>query len=360
MPKVATDDKANSKSESRPQPYAPSWADRFTAWVERLPGSSWSYYLGIGLVLLLVQAIVLWIEGAFPIGTFLPIQGFQAGVIAFFLALFHYLDERADAALTTLRPALKASEEEYRRLRYQVTTLPARPTLLASLAILISFIVMEHVIWRSLPSSFDALATSPISCALLYFIYRLLWWIFGTLIYHTIHQLRVINRIFTRHTRINLFRMRPLYAFSSVTALTAVSLTVIPYAWMAINPGTLSDPTAIGITLPFIALGLASFVWPLLGVHRLLVEEKERLLDEGSLRLEASIVELQQRMDSGNLERMDDLYKAIASLEIQQNTLKRIPTWPWQPETVRWLVTALVLPLALWIIQFVLQRMLAP
>jgi hypothetical protein len=359
MPKVAPDDKANSQRESKPQPYAPSWADRFTAWVGRLPGPSWLYYLGLGLVLLLAQAIVLWIEGAFPIGTFLPVQGFLAGVIAFWLVLFHYLDERAGAALTTLRPALKASEEEYRRLRYQVTTLPARPTLLASLAILISFIVIEHAIFRSLPSSFDALATSPISRALLYFIYRLLWWIFGTFIYHTIHQLRVINGIFTRHTRINLFRMKPLYAFSSVTALTAVSLTVIPYAWAAIN-GTLSDPIAIGMTFPFTILAFASFVWPLLGLHRLLTEEKERLLGEASLRFEAAIAELHQRMDSGKLEGMTDMNMAIASLELEQSALNRIPTWPWQPETVRWLVTALVLPLGLWIIQFVLQRILSP
>jgi len=116
MAKVAPDDKANSQRESKPQPYAPSWADRFTAWVGRLPGPSWLYYLGLGLVLLLVQAIVLWIEGTFPIGTFLPVQGFLAGVIAFWLVLFHYLDERAGAALTTLRPALKASEEDCVRL----------------------------------------------------------------------------------------------------------------------------------------------------------------------------------------------------------------------------------------------------
>ena len=359
MPKVAPDDKANSMSESKPRPYAPSWADRLTAWVGRLPGSSWLYYLGIGLVLLLVQAIVLWIEGAFPIGTFLPIQGFLAGVMAFWLVLLHYLDERADAALATLRPALKPSEGEYGRLCYQVTTLPARPTLLTSLAILISFIVIEHVIFRSLPSSFDALATSPISWALLYFIYRLVWWIFGTFIYHTVHQLRVINRILTRHTRINLFRMKPLYAFSSVTALTAVSLTVIPYAWAAIN-GTLSDPIAIVLTLPFTILAFTSFVWPLLGLHRLLVEEQERLLGEASLRFEAAIVELHQRMDSGKLEGMTDMNMAIASLELEQSALNRIPTWPWQPETVRWLVTALVLPLGLWIIQFVLQRILGP
>jgi hypothetical protein len=43
--KVTTDDKANSRGKSKPQPYAPSWIDRLTAWVERLPGPSWSYYL---------------------------------------------------------------------------------------------------------------------------------------------------------------------------------------------------------------------------------------------------------------------------------------------------------------------------
>jgi len=31
-----------------------------------------------------------------------------------------------------------------------------------------------------------------------------------------------------------------------------------------------------------------------------------------------------------------------------------------KPETVRWLITALVLPLGLWLIQFVLQRVLGP
>ncbi len=59
MAKVAADDKANSKSEGNPQPYAPSWLNRFTAWVARLPGSSWLYYLGIGLVLFLIETVVL-------------------------------------------------------------------------------------------------------------------------------------------------------------------------------------------------------------------------------------------------------------------------------------------------------------
>ena len=91
-------------------------------------------------------------------------------------------------------------------------------------------------------------------------------------------------------------------------------------------------------------------------MHRAL----EVVRDAASLRFEAAVRELHKRVDTGQLEGMTDLNMALASLEIEQNAIKQIPTWPWQPETVRWLATALVLPLALWLIQFVTQRMLSP
>ena len=137
-----------------------------------------------------------------------------------------------------------------------------------------------------------------------------------------------------------------------------MSLTVGVYGWYAFNPETFHDPFSLGVASLVTVLALATFAWPFLGVHRLLVEEKERLLGEASLRFEAAMVELHQRVDSGNLREMDDVYKAIAGLEIEQKTIDGIPTWPWQIETVRWLVTALVLPLVLWAIQYVLQRVL--
>jgi hypothetical protein len=119
-----------------------------------------------------------------------------------------------------------------------------------------------------------------------------------------------------------------------------------------------SDPTALVIILPLTALGLASFVWPLLGIHRLLVQEKGRLLDEAALRFQATLAELHRRVDSGQLEGMDDLHKAMASLEIELSALDRVPTWPWRPETMRLLITALALPLLVWIVQYVLQSVL--
>jgi hypothetical protein len=358
MAKAARDEKANPRSGGKPQPYARSWANRFTAWVGRLPGPSWSYYLGLGLVLSIAQAIVLWVEGAFPAGT-LPVHGYLAGAIALILALFHYLDERAGAALATLRPALKASEQEYSELHYRLTTLPMGSTLLASLVVLAAALLNE--VFAGEPYRLEALDPFPISANLLRFVYILCWCVFGAFIYHTVHQLRLIDRIYTRHTRISLFRMKPLYAFSNLTAFTAGSLTVIPYGFLAVSPGVvINDPAVLVPVLIIQSVAVATFIWPQLGIHRLQVAEKDRLLDEVHQRLKATIVELHRRVDDGELEKMDELSGTFANLETESSILKGIPTWPWQPETVRWLVTALVLPLGLWVVQFVLQRVLGP
>jgi hypothetical protein len=51
-------------------PYPPSWLDRLTDWVERLPGQSWVFYTALGLVLALISTVASWGDGAYPIGTF--------------------------------------------------------------------------------------------------------------------------------------------------------------------------------------------------------------------------------------------------------------------------------------------------
>jgi hypothetical protein len=105
---------------------------------------------------------------------------------------------------------------------------------------------------------------------------------------------------------------------------------------------------------------LATFIWPQLGIHGLQVEEKDRLLEEVSARLEAVMRKIHRDVDSGNLENMIELNMTLVTLELELNAVERIKTWPWQPETLRWLVAALVLPLGLWFIQFLLQRLLGP
>jgi hypothetical protein len=356
MAKVETDSGANAKSQGSARPYAPSWLDLLAGWVDRRSGQSWLYYFGLGAVMLLVQAIVLWIEGASLIGNLGLAQVYLAVVIAYMLTLMHYLDKRAGVALETMRPVLKAGDKAYQEMFYRLTTLPAFPTLLASLATL-AFVILTEAIGK--PYRLEALATFPISANLLRIIYLICWSVFGAFLYHTLHQLRVINHIYNEHTRIDLFRVKPLYAFSNIAALTAGSLAMISYGWLLANPWIdRTDPLVLIPMFILLLFAVVTFVWPQMGIHRLQVAEKERLLDEAAQRFKAAIGELHKKMDGGELEGMTDLNMAMASLEIELNALRKTPTWPWEPEVLQLLVTALALPLGLWLIQLILQRTL--
>ena len=239
-----------------------------------MPGPSWSYFLGLWLVLLLVQTFVSWAEGAFPVGTLNPVQVFMSGVIAFFLALFYYLDERAGAALAKLRPALTASEGKYQDLHFRLTTLPGWPVILASLVMLGTALLAELINEPYFP---EALLLFQISATLFRILYLIAWCLFGAFMYHTIRQLRLINHIYTRYTRVNLFRMKPLYAFSNLSAITAGSLALIIYGFLIVNPNMdTSDPAILSWVFVFLITALVTFVWPQLGMHRLQDAEQER------------------------------------------------------------------------------------
>jgi hypothetical protein len=203
----------------------------------------------------------------------------------------------------------------------------------------------------------DELRDFPNSALLLRFFYLACWWVFAAFLYHTIHQLSTINQIYTQYTQVNLFKMKPLYAFSTVSALTAGCITVLPYGFLIANQVEQLELVTILLVLIIQLVALVTFIWPQLGIHGLQVAEKERLLDEAHLRLEAIIKELHQSVDHGELAKVSELNLTMGTLESEINIIRKIPTWPWQPETVRWLITALLFPLGLWILQYFLQRL---
>ena len=73
-------------------------------------------------------------------------------------------------------------------------------------------------------------------------------------------------------------------------------------------------------------LAAVTFVLPLLGMHRCMVEEKGRLESEANRCLEATIAERHRRLDAGELTEIDGLNSAMESLEIERNVLAKIPT----------------------------------
>jgi hypothetical protein len=350
-----TNDQAESSDESQLTPYTPSWVNHINNWVRDRTWPSWSLYLGIGVILFVAQAVVLWVEGVPSMGAPLAVQGFLAGAIAFLLGMFHFLDDKAGEALTTIRPLLKAEEGAFHELDYRLTTLPAWPALLVSLIGIGVNLLLELVTG---PYTLESLASYPISRTLLRIVYLACWGVMWAFMYHTVNQLRQISRTYTRYARVDLYRIEPLYAFSGVTALTAVSLTVCPYGFLLVSGGALGDPSSLGYLLVMTALALTAFLWPLTGVRRLVYLEKERALEEAGRRYKATFAELHRRVDEQELAGMGDLNMTIMSLDAEIRSLGAIPTWPWQPDTMRWLLSALLLPLILWVVQAILQKVL--
>jgi hypothetical protein len=259
------------------------------------------------------------------------------------------------------------------RLTYVLTTLPASAALAASFGSMAAGLIIAAGAAYLQPSAVAAaqaltrlnsgfailfgVSPTPLSYAVTTGLLILNWWVGGTLILHTVRRLTLVPRIYRRHTNVDLFKQGPLYALSRLTAQTMIGALVLVYALASIRT-YISQPLGGGTITSFALLALASFVLPLVGVHRVLAGEKERLLEGIADRLHDAGEELHRRIETGRYRGMDELNKALAGLEIERNMIAAMPTWPWHPETLRTLLIALLLPLAVWVTQELLQRLI--
>jgi len=339
------------------RPYKPSWIDRFTDWVEKLPIRGWVFYLGLGIALILGQILFLWLDGGLNVADeLLPIIIFNGLLTPFVLALIYHLDHQAVTALKTMRPTLEMTEPKFDEFQYKLSNMPAGTTLIAGLIMLVLVILMEQV--STLPARYAALEQLSIFVIVFQIVDKSSAFLGGVIIYHTARQLRMVNAINSNHTRVSLFNLGPLQAFSKLTASTAVGLVAGIYGWMLINPDLLADPVSLTFVGLFTIVAVAVFVGPLYGTHRLMETEKARMLHELDLRFEAAFSEFNQRFRDDDHAAMERLNGTITSLEIQHRRIAAIPTWPWRPETARFALGAIALPLILTILQFFIAEAL--
>jgi hypothetical protein len=346
------------KEKADGQPYPPSWVDRLTDWVERLPVPAWVFYLGVAVVLALTRAIISWVDGSYPVGTFFPVHILITSTCVYSMLVVHYLDDAADAALADLRPVLNADDAGYERLRYQITTMPARPVLAWSIVGLVFGLVNQLLLLPEAQRQSLKLYTSPAAFANDSGLSGLNWMMVVVIVYHTIHQLRLVSRIYTERTKVNILETGPLYALSRVTALTAVAILFSIYLYFVFwGNWQIQSAPDLAAFMAFPLLAIATFVWPLWGAHRLLQKEKAHWKGEVARRMKAVTDKLHHRVDRDDMQGMADLKDALDGLVVERGVLDKVSTWPWEPETLRVVVTALLLPVVIWIITRVLERL---
>lgn len=324
---------------------------------------SWLFYFLLGLMSVLAFSGIKWSLGVYPAGTFHWLHVLAAAATFYVLALVHYLDNTAGAALDNFRPAMRIEETEFRRLRYSLTTLPAKATLLATLAGVVFGVFNIPTIMFIVARQFQ-LFTGPVDTVTDSLTFMVTYALCGVLVYHTVRQLNMISQIYARYANIDVFDLAPLYSLSRQSARTAIGISLLGTAgfaaFLSIQDGEAFVVTATIIEYAVLSLLLlAAFVWPLWGVHSLLEKEKERLQTENAQQVKNVIAELHRKRNQGDNSDMAAINHAMEALEREKALLDKIPTWPWQPETVRGVGTAILLPVVLWFITRLLERFVA-
>ena len=337
------------------RPYPPSWVNVFTAWIAALPVPAALVYLVIGAVMVVSANAQNWIAGSEPFPNLTLELSYWGALAAALLALIPYLDRVAVSSLESFRPALEGADMDFDALEYELTVIPGRPALvvtgLAVAAVLSGFV--------SNPGGSGVAGLPLVALVLVAAGWSLVVSMIFLLMYHTLRQLRAVVRIHTMAPRVNLFRPAPLYAFSQLTVRTGIAFVLIVSTTVLLDASNL-EARPLVITVPFLVGGItvatAAFVVPLLGMHRRLTAEKKDLEWQVGQRLEGAIAEVHRAADAHDLSQADGLSKQLTSLIAERDVVAKLPTWPWHPGTVGVFLTAIVLPVGLYVVTRLLQR----
>jgi hypothetical protein len=334
--------------------YSPSWYDRFSDWVDRRKLPSWLLYLSFPILWILLGILLQQLEGSGTIRDWDPISLVAISQIGYILFINQFLDKRALKALEDFKPALNLEAEMYPRLQRLISTLPARRTLVVTilfgmLGVLMVLAAVSAVELYS-PVTVDR---GPFGIVIA--LTMLMLWASNELfVYHTFHQLSVVNYIYTQLTTVHPFHQRELFAFSGFSAQTGIAFVIITPLWIVFDPGV----TSLVISTVFALFGFIAFLSPLIGVHNILAKEKDRLVDENATQLEKTIDRLMMELKRDDPEGLELFDRSLTTLKKAQEQIEAISTWPWKIETLRKVIAAIFLPLIIWLLQYFLAQAL--
>ena len=313
-------------------------------------------YALIALAFLAVEVIVKVLDGTFPDGfrlihVLLPIYAMAVLPAA---DSFQRIGARS---VSTARPLLALNDEDVRGYRRRMLTMPAASATGAGIAGVVALTVLTIL---QPPDTYAVLGTmtSPLTAAVEWLWLVLVWFGVGTTTFLIVRQMAFVWQLTTRHTRIELFSLGPIYAFSRLTAAHALfTAAAVVVASLALSrlAGTLQWAAFAGAAL---LLAGTAFVVPLWGARRLIAHEKRRGEDGLGRTIDAVVSQLRDRIDRAELAGIEDLNTALEGLILAREQIRAVSAWPWRPETLRGVVSALLAPLAIWFVTQLLETVL--
>jgi hypothetical protein len=342
------------------RPYRSSWVDRLQEGLDRLPWSPWITYLGAWVVLAGSETLVKWFVGSYPVGTVFPFHLVAFGTAAYGLALLHYLDRSAVSALEASRPLLR-HDDAFQDLRWRLVTMPAAPVAVVTVVGMAFGALQRQMLVAPHADAYRYAVTGPVAAFEFVVVPLLTWGVIAVFTYGTLRQAWLIDSIYRGDLDIDLFRVRPLYAFAAHAARMSFGLLVIGYLWVVTYPRDLSDAVMGLLTAMLVlltALATALFLASLWGAHKRLEADRQRRMAEALQRLGDVLAYQRQLLDVGSYAAVDATAKAIAGLNAELAFLEKAPTWPWPVILMRTFLTAMLVPLVVFVAQRIVQTRL--
>lgn len=339
------------------RPKSVSLVDRVYDWVEDLPIPAALFFALFYVTITGGHHLLMWADGSLPPGEFS-----QPVLLSLYLwatispATYFYLRRVAVNIIDGFRPALDISDSEFAELRTEFSRQSRRAGQWMLALVALTMIAAIPSIQAVVDSHFF----TPYS----QFLFWPVMFVIAPFSFATFHfafrSLGMVGRVYDRVKQINLFNLSPLYGLSVFTS--RVGMTFILFTLLNLVTANAWGDSGSGDTIVAFylvvnsAIALLAFIVPLYGIHQRLVAEKERVSEENNARLNKSFWDLQNKMDSGQLEDIGQFRTGISALMEFRAELKKIPTWPWDAGTLRQFLTALFVPLTVWGLQQILLR----
>lgn len=343
------------------KPYKPSWVDRLMAWLQDLPWPVWLSLAMIYIISVLAYHAAIWIDGLQPFGSlsgYLIYAGLWSVIGLGFLYIIYRSAERAIDKFSVLVPAKKKELEE---LRYQITTIPARFAFWSAMvmAAVIGFAAYSD------PAFLYKGIHGPMAYAIFLVVTIFSYSFAPILIYQGFRQLRGVNKAYELVREINIFHLQPLYAFSGLTMASSLLwilvLNLSIYGDFVLKPSSSLADLAINIAVntPLIVLAFITFLLPLWGIHKRIQQKKEEVREENGLEIHRVHQNLLSHLRKNDYKTGGDAERVLTSLYKMREQIEKVPTWPWNPGSLRNFLSAVFLPLALWLVQQFLRGLLS-
>jgi len=334
-------------------PYHPLWVYHFFAFIDRLPIPGWLLCLLITVIVGVANHLVAWQQGNLSFGqinSYLASVGLYLVLMSFVWA---FLTERAHRALLDFFQGSGKSRAYAQAVISDFNSLPGWVLILMlSIGVFSGFLAYYKV----------AVPLVPLSAQVLPFLGLLAWCtnvgVIYPLIARAVRQIALIKRLYEA-LEVDIFNLRPIYALSRYSSLISIILLIIMYGLQSIVfPSFLFTPSGIFFQFLVVTSALFLFFFPLADVNRIMRRAKERMLSE----LNNDLKDVQQRVHrsvaSKGLAKISDLRTAVSALKEEIEIVQKIRTWPWQTETLRNLLTPLLIPIFVYLMQRVLGGVL--